>query len=81
MVPRPATMPVTAPKAEALPWFRRSSSIHVAAPAAAEMCVTSMAMPAAPLAANALPPLKPNQPTQSMPAPIIDSVILCGGMA
>ena len=36
-------------------------------------------MPAAPLAASALPPLKPNQPTHSMPAPAIVMPGLCGG--
>ena len=35
--------------------------------------------PAAPLAASALPPLKPNQPTHSMPAPAIVRPGLCGG--
>ena len=37
-------------------------------------------MPAAPLAAIALPALKPNQPTQSMPAPVTVVGRLCGGM-
>ena len=35
-------------------------------------------MPALPSAASALPPLKPNQPTQSMPAPVTVMVMLCG---
>ena len=38
-------------------------------------------MPAWPLAASALPPLNPNQPTQSMPAPETVMVRLCGAMA
>ena len=43
------------------------------------MWVTVNAMAASPLAANALPPLKPNQPTQSIAAPATVSVMLCGG--
>ena len=46
---------------------------------AALMCVTSIAMAASPFAATALPALNPNQPTQSMEAPIITIVLLCGG--
>ena len=45
------------------------------------MCVTSIAMPAAPFAASALPALKPNQPTQSSDAPVTVIVRLCGGIA
>ena len=48
---------------------------------AAPRCVTSIAIAAEPLAASALPPLKPNQPTHSMPAPITVSGMLCGGIA
>ncbi len=33
-----------------------------------------------PLAASALPALKPNHPTHSIPAPIRVSVRLCGGI-
>ncbi len=39
------------------------------------------ALAASPLAASALPPLKPNQPTHIMPAPITVMVMLCGGIA
>ena len=42
---------------------------------------SSIAMPAEPLAASALPALKPNQPTHSMPAPVTVIVRLCGGIA
>ena len=38
-------------------------------------------MPAEPSAASALPALKPNQPTQSMQAPVTVIVMLCGGIA
>ena len=50
-------------------------------PAAAEIWVAVRAMAAEELAAKALPPLKPNHPTQSMPAPVTTMVMLCGGMA
>ena len=65
IVPSPATMPVTMPSTLGLPNLTHSRLIQAVAPAAAPMCVTSMAMPAAPFAASALPALKPNQPTQS----------------
>ena len=45
-------------------------------PDAAEMCVTSMAMPASPLAASALPALNPNHPTHSIDAPVTAIVML-----
>jgi hypothetical protein len=45
------------------------------------MCVTKIAIPARPSEANALPPLNPNQPTQSIPAPVTTIVMLCGGIA
>ncbi|MEE2027554.1 hypothetical protein DIKCMJMK_01413 [Shewanella oneidensis] len=41
----------------------------------------SMAIAAVPLAPKALPPLKPNQPTQSMPAPVTVMVKLWGIIA
>ena len=79
MVPSPATMPVTAPRALGFPYRAHSIIIHVNAPAAAEIWVTVSAMAASPLAARALPPLKPNQPTHSIAAPAMVSVMLCGG--
>ncbi len=81
IVPRPATMPVTMPSTLGLPNLNHSRLIQAVAPAAAPTCVTSMAMPAAPLAASALPALKPNQPTQSSDAPMTVIVRLCGGIA
>ena len=56
-------------------------TIHASAPVAAPVCVTSIAMPALPFAASALPALKPNQPTQSMPAPSTVKGSECGGIA
>src|SRR5512143_3477161 len=80
IVPRPATIPVTAPSALGLPNRIHSATNHTKAPADAEMCVTSIAIAASPFAASALPPLKPNQPTHNMPAPATVNVMLCGGL-
>jgi len=73
-------MPVTIPRTLGLPNLTHSQAIHVREPTAALICVTSMAMPAAPFAAPALPALKPNQPTHSIQAPVTVIVRLCGGM-
>jgi hypothetical protein len=73
-------MPVTAPSALGLPNRHHSATIQTNAPADAEMCVTSIAIAASPFAASALPPLKPNQPTHSIPAPATVSVMLWGGL-
>ena len=70
IVPRPATIPVTIPRTEGLPCLVHSIIIQDREPEAADIWVTSIAIPASPLAANAEPPLKPNQPTHSMPAPV-----------
>ena len=75
IVPSPATMPVTIPSTEGLPWRSHSIAIHASAPQAADRWVTSMAIAALWLAATAEPALKPNQPTHSMPAPATVSVI------
>ena len=81
MVPRPATIPVTIPSTEGLPWRIHSMVIQASEPQAADKCVTSMAIAAASVAPSAEPALKPNQPTHSMPAPVTVMVRLCGGMA
>ena len=47
---------------------------------AAEICVTSIAIPAPPLAPKAEPALKPNQPIHNIEAPIIVKIGLCGGV-
>ena len=80
MVARPATIPVTAPSTLGLPKRIHSATIQTNAPAAADMCVAAIAMAASPLAASALPPLKPNHPTHNMPAPMTVKVRLCGGL-
>src|SRR5690606_25061518 len=75
---RPATAPDTRPKALGLPWLAHAKDIQVSAAAAAADSVTSIAMPATPSAATSEPALKPNQPTQSMPAPTIVMTRLLG---
>src|SRR6188508_3219894 len=80
IVPKPATIPVTMPRTLGLPNLIHSMAIQTVAPAAAAVCVTSIAMPALPLAASALPALKPNQPTHSNDAPETVIVRLSDGM-
>ncbi len=79
MVARPATTPVTMPTMLARPKRMRSSNAQTRPALEADMCVARSAMAASPLAASALPPLKPYQPTQSMPAPIMVMPGLWGG--
>src|SRR5665213_1669520 len=75
---RPATAPEIMPSVVGLPCLRHSMNIQTRAPDAPASCVFTKARAACPLAAKAEPPLKPSQPTQSRPAPIIDKVKLCG---
>src|SRR5690606_37274103 len=77
---RPATIPVTMPSTLGLRNLIHSIAIQPSEPAAAPSCVTSIAIPAAPFAASALPALKPNHPTQSIAAPDTVIVRLCGGI-
>lgn len=58
----------------------RSATIHETAPAAAAKCVATKALEASAEAPRALPALKPNQPIQSMQAPIKLRTRLCGTM-
>ena len=76
MVANPATMPVAMPTTVGLPCLIHSRAIQVKAATAALMWVTSMAMPASVLAATALPALNPNQPTQSIAAPMTTKLLL-----
>ena len=80
MATRPPTAPVTIPKAVGLPCLPHSMDIQARAAVAVATWVTTIAIPAVPSAASSLPALNPNQPTQSMPAPITVSGRLCGGM-
>ena len=68
------------PTKPGFPFFNQSINIHVIVAVAAEICVTNIAIPALALAARAEPALKPNQPTQSIHAPIIANTGLCGGL-
>src|SRR3954452_16478884 len=66
---RPATRPEAKPKEVGRPCFIHSAISQAMPPAAAAIWVVVKAR-AAPLPAlTAEPPLKPNQPNQSMPAP------------
>jgi len=67
---RPATAPEQMPITVGLPRWNHSTSIHTKAAVAVANCVTAIAMPACSPAVTAEPALKPNQPTQSIPAPI-----------
>jgi hypothetical protein len=67
-VARPAMEPVQMPTRLALPVSITSCIIHTNAAVAAASCVARHANAAPWPAAAAEPPLKPNQPTQSMPA-------------
>src|SRR5208282_1808081 len=78
MVARPATMPEAAPSTLGLPLSHHSVVVQLKAAAAAAKCVAANALVASPPAVNALPPLKPNQPTHKSPAPISEYTTLCG---
>ena len=54
------------------------SQVQLNAAAAAEKWVAANALVASAPAFNALPALKPNQPTHNSPAPISESTTLCG---
>src|SRR5450755_2069236 len=73
---RPATAPEITPRTDGLPRVIHSANIQARAAAAVANCVTAIAMPALPLAADAEPALKPNQPTHSSDAPITESTRL-----
>src|SRR5437588_11925082 len=76
----PATAPEIAPKALARPFLIHSAALQLSAAAAAAKCVATNALVANGLDANALPALKPNQPTQSKHAPMKLNTRLWGGM-
>src|SRR3989304_10212676 len=59
------------PTAEAFPFRTQSRTIQLTAPPAAAKFVVTMADTANSFPANALPPLKPNQPNHNIPAPKI----------
>ena len=63
-------MPVMTPKTLGFPNLIQSITIQVTEAEDAQRCVDNMAIPAEPLAINALPALNPCQPTHKIPAPI-----------
>src|SRR5258708_6214307 len=75
---RPATAPLAAPSTVGLPVFSHSAITHESVAAEAPRWVATKAETASPLAAKALPALKPNHPNHRRPAPVIVSVRLCG---
>ena len=76
----PAMVPVTNPTSDARPYFIFSQRAQVKEAVAAEIWVTVKAIAAPPSAASCEPPLKPNQPTHSIAAPIITIPGLWGGL-
>ena len=81
MVASPATAPEMAPKAVGLPFCSHSVMTQVMAAAAAANWVLTNALVARGPASRALPALKPNQPTHSIPAPMKLSTMEWGGMS
>src|SRR5262249_59627109 len=80
MATRPATAPDAAPSTVGLPREIHSAPIQPRAAAAAAVLVTTKALVASPFAASALPALNPNQPTQSMAAPMTVNGRVWGGI-
>ena len=67
------------PTTVGLPRAAHSTNIQVSAATAVAICVTVIAMPACRPAVTAEPALKPNQPTQSIEAPMKVKTTLCAG--
>src|SRR5579864_515156 len=76
----PATEPEIPPSTLGLPLRIHSAAAHPIAAAAAAKWVATKALVARLPAANALPALNPNQPTQSKHAPMKLSTTLWGGI-
>src|SRR6266446_6470877 len=76
----PATAPEQKPSTLALPRKIFSIVAQVNAAMAVAKVVAIKALAAIPSAATALPALKPYQPTHSIPVPIIQRAMLCGGI-
>src|SRR6476469_2712672 len=75
---RPTTIAVAPPTAVGLRERAMSSSVQATSVPAGASIVVVNASAAMPLAASALPALKPNQPNQSRPAPSSVNGTLCG---
>ena len=78
MATRPTTAPMAAPMAEGLRPRRASNATHVTIAVAAAVLVLRNADTATPSAASELPPLNPNQPSQSNAAPRSTNGTLAG---
>ena len=72
-------MPDATPRLVKCPSLTRSITAQAMPAAAPARNVLRNAWMAEPLAANAEPALKPNQPSHRMPTPIMTSGIECGG--
>src|SRR5690242_15317235 len=77
---KPATAPLAAPSTVGFPTHSHSAITQESVAAAAPRLVATNAETASPLAATALPALKPNHPTHSKPAPVIVRVRLFGSI-
>src|SRR5579872_273348 len=75
---RPATIPEQNPSTVGLPRVYHSRSGHTAPATAAARVVAVKALAAMPSAANALPALKPYQPTHNIPVPTVVRTRLWG---
>src|SRR5574341_2591884 len=80
MATSPATAPAAAPMTLGFPASAQLANIQESAAAAAAVFVTTKALAAWPLAAAALPALKPNQPNQRIAAPSTMYVTLWGSI-
>src|SRR6185436_11190581 len=80
MATNPATAPDAAPSIVGLPVRIHSAIIQPNAANDAAVCVAMKALEARPFAPRADPALNPNQPTQSIPAPITANGRLCGAI-
>mmetsp|Transcript_67403 Transcript_67403/g.206425 ORF Transcript_67403/g.206425 Transcript_67403/m.206425 type:complete len:364 (-) Transcript_67403:63-1154(-) len=78
MMTSPTTKPVTAPTADTYRCCTRTRATHTTKLAAAAKQVFNTASAAVKSAANAEPPLKPNQPNHSKAPPRITKGTLCG---
>src|SRR5258706_610582 len=78
---RPATAPEQKPSTLGLPRKIHSATGQTKEATAVAMVVVINAFAETTSAATALPALKPYQPTQSMPVPMAQSTMLCGGIA
>ena len=80
MATNPATPPIAAPSTDGVPLCNQEMVTQVRAAIAAAVLVVTKATAATPLAASALPALKPNQPNHRRAAPRTVIVTSCGSV-